>query len=1264
MNVNLTPPFDEAIRTLLSGENGMLGRVQVVCLPFGHWTDRIGSFFAQLLFLFEDDRRVFEGLWVVAPPGTDAATTRERLAQAADATLVRSGAAPDEVRAGRLAARIEVFVAADLSTETALRLAEGAPADRALAVARAADYRTPGLANTPAPGAAIMGSDETWAPHLRRMAEQFAERDGDGAGFAILDTGLYRPSEPQIDELRDVAGCAVLTVPPGEDDPEAQVDARLPQWRIWISEGRLGRVYQELDAIDGLGDEGRRNIRIQLMDAAGMTQQALAELRLLPTAHLPPSVSAKLARIAAEAGATRLARDLLAPVATRLRIREDLNNALRAADRINDLDLSAIVAGALERLFPASPDLRAFRYRQAVAAGDHAAAATLVAPGPRGEQAATLHHALAQASDGEGMPDYDAVIAAVGGNADNTAHAIAACAADALRRGAVMHAFELCLDPRAAKADAGSRTLITTVEQLLINRPGGRMAVPIERVADAVAILVRRLADGPRNTSLRSRMIDLLDPSVAGEEGLAIALLLLVRSASAPLDTTPARDLPSGPPLDDLLNDPAFSAAVDRWLERETPIQVGHTTFPVEELPIAPDDACSSILDFIAIAAERGIAEDSGGPQDGSTMMLGLGTAIARHASIPDVDLKMIRTAAMGLALGGARQPARDLAETLLLRPDTPRRRRLALIGLADIYHRCGDRTLAALYAAAGLAADDDVDEDQLWHETLLIHRVLRDNGMTDKSVSVLDSAQRVLERMGRSERYGHRIQTMRLQVRLGRIRDSDDPPSEVSALLTASVANARTVLERGDATGPVGSMITQLNRFARAFGLPPDSDAVAIEAELIAALDGGIARQIEISGRDVPTSGDLLELISPSHQARYSEDVGKDARHATMAARRALDADETLADPERACLAIEICCDRAIAAPGWDGVRGPPPTPPGAAGPAGAAAAASAKGVTVVHAAFGHDGLLAKVVAKGGALTAGREPAVAITLDRLNAWSERYPFAYGTAERDANRFYTSTEAMSLTGIGGGGPTLVVGDKHLRSMPPNLLRVGDRFAGELQPMAAAPSLTWLAAAVAVPRLGNGRRVAWISGAETTGTTLATLGDRTEGTLEAHRFTLARDRTLPTGMAGASMAVVAAHGGLNRKSSAFQVVSDEGMLVVTADALGAALHNVGVVVLFVCSGGRSDAHPSADATVGLARQMLDQGVQAVVASPWPLESVVPPPWLEAFLDRWDAGNRLIEAVHVANLQMLSRWPHDHAKGLAMNVLGNPLVSNDH
>jgi CHAT domain-containing protein len=101
--------------------------------------------------------------------------------------------------------------------------------------------------------------------------------------------------------------------------------------------------------------------------------------------------------------------------------------------------------------------------------------------------------------------------------------------------------------------------------------------------------------------------------------------------------------------------------------------------------------------------------------------------------------------------------------------------------------------------------------------------------------------------------------------------------------------------------------------------------------------------------------------------------------------------------------------------------------------------------------------------------------------------------------------------------------------------------------------------------------------------------------------------------------------------------------------------------VGVAILFVCSGGRLDKHPSSDATIGLAREILDQGAQAVVAPPWPLESLVPPRWLPPFLSHWDAGATVAMAVHSANLCLYSR-DSDPSVGVAMTVFGNPEVKN--
>jgi hypothetical protein len=143
-------------------------------------------------------------------------------------------------------------------------------------------------------------------------------------------------------------------------------------------------------------------------------------------------------------------------------------------------------------------------------------------------------------------------------------------------------------------------------------------------------------------------------------------------------------------------------------------------------------------------------------------------------------------------------------------------------------------------------------------------------------------------------------------------------------------------------------------------------------------------------------------------------------------------------------------------------------------------------------------------------------------------------------------------------------------------------------------------------------------------------------------------------------AGATVAVITAHGGVHREEGFFQVVSDEGILRVTPGALAAALRNVGTVILFVCSGGRADKHPGAHTTLGLAKQILDRGSQAVIASPWPLDSRVPSHWLPAFLTHWSRGEPLIQANFAANKIVDQYFALDPAKGLAMTVFGNPMV----
>jgi len=267
----------------------------------------------------------------------------------------------------------------------------------------------------------------------------------------------------------------------------------------------------------------------------------------------------------------------------------------------------------------------------------------------------------------------------------------------------------------------------------------------------------------------------------------------------------------------------------------------------------------------------------------------------------------------------------------------------------------------------------------------------------------------------------------------------------------------------------------------------------------------------------------------------------------------------------------------------------------------------------------------------------------------------------YGIDDSSANLFYTTTADLRLSDL-PDGPVVIAADATLQPFPPNLFFLGDDFAGRTRPIAAVPSLAWLKAAQEKAPLGDGRLCAWISTAEgsSESKTLPMIAERLAPTLTEHGFTIDNGPTLPEAFARATMAVIAAHGGIHDRDDFFQVVSDEGILRVAPSDLAAALRNVGTAVLFVCSGGRADKHPGAHTTLGLARQILDRGSQAVIASPWPLDSRVPSHWLPVFLAHWSRGEPIIQANFAANKAVDAYFALDPARGLAMTVFGNPMV----
>jgi hypothetical protein len=172
-----------------------------------------------------------------------------------------------------------------------------------------------------------------------------------------------------------------------------------------------------------------------------------------------------------------------------------------------------------------------------------------------------------------------------------------------------------------------------------------------------------------------------------------------------------------------------------------------------------------------------------------------------------------------------------------------------------------------------------------------------------------------------------------------------------------------------------------------------------------------------------------------------------------------------------------------------------------------------------------------------------------------------------------------------------------------------------------------------------------------------------IADGLNETFARHSIQCTREPSLPSDLGKDGLAIVAAHGGMVDTNRYFRAVSDENTLRLGSSAFAQSIGTSCVAVLFVCSAGRLDRHPTSGTTVGLVKQLLNRGCRAVVASSWPLSAFVPLRWLPQFLQEWDSDAPLIDACFAANAAVRKTVGFNAAECLAMFVTGDPLVTRN-
>ena len=1244
--------------------SGMPSGVDIVCAGGARLSERIGELLFVVLTGLQDGdgRRVYRKVLVVLPPVEDEQRDRivEHLAAAADRFR---GTPLDDAELAAIDRQVTVRRAADFDFESLSLVLRDITTRTLVVVIDSALYRVASLDSGDQPMGTARIDEDLWVHHLHAVAASCVEVARASDSCIILDAGESLPLRESGRELLcSIEGCGVCGGS-NEDDPAKVVMSESEGWLGYMKMGRSDLAMAAIDALPAALEQHKIAFKIQMLHMGGSEGAAIELLRneLAVGNRFDPTFRVRAAKFADAANDHAMVADLLRDTVHRLETEEWIELALAISRRSALQDLERECIELLSKLFQRSTGLRDHYFVHLLkACGDLANGKTLGELGGP-PQFAAFSRSLLGALNNFSDKTYEEAIATVEQEwPECVGDARLACAVHAQESGLVSSALSLAR-PDENTGDFSRHAagiLLWGIETSLLS--GEKVELVRETLMESVVAVLAYLAGHPTDASTRLRLTRLMSVQVSASLGI-----VLLSHAVLTLSTTEPKIKQREKPDQDEATDEQFKTffrAAFEALKDKGPLQIGLSQLPAELMV----PSAGALLEWIVFMIDRiGREEDSPADFDFLEKLLAIGAAIASHTADPNQDLFLLRLAAEKFAICGMMQKARDHVEHgLTITRADPVRGRMAWYAFADIYQRGRNSVEALVGMGCTLSCAADVSVEQAFYETYGLIRILRDLGMGTTAAQLLPRCTSLMMLLDLGNSMTHRLETIALSIRLSEAASKEDPAA-LRRLATDLVHNLQTVLVRKDDVLPVVMMAAQVFELCKEAGVTVADAEQALLCQAAASLGARSALLVGLATDPNPSSEQVLEWLKRGEAARYSEDVGYDMHALVRVARRLLSTAEVINDAKVAFFASELTTDLGVTPPGLlqaDGER-PVWLPTSIEVTSERAVEISRQGITVSSLALNHQGRLVRVTAKEGKLqhTVVEDESV-FSSARLSDWSKTYPFAYGLDSDDPNVFYTSTHGLGLTQAASERVVFVL-DTQLQRLAPNLIVIEGELAGTNSAVAVAPSMAWLHAAVTklrAPQLQPA--VAWISIATEKGRygTLEMLADRIREPLERHGIKLLTASKVPLDLKGAELAIVAAHGAVASEGRYFQVVADEDDLKMSAVTLAQTLQGAGVVILFVCSGGRFDKHPLASTAVALPKELLDRGSSAVVGSPWPLETGVPAYWLPAFLESWDAGDYLIDAVRRANRAVADRLGESPSRSLALTVYGNPLV----
>lgn len=1258
------------------------------------------------------DDSPFAAVWLIVLPRSDADGLLGRIA-----TAIRpSGPADDTL------ARLITRTPADAGVDALLDLLAGVPPRTAVLVAHAEYYHSVDgdeprpRDNIPSPLGIEMVqhfSPDVWVPGVARLARALRARPWQAHAHIVLLVSKPPPTLPDHLDVLDSHFENQLHFSVDDRVDEVDLTARLPAWCRLLADRGIDELRAQVSAYSS-NRMVCAQILAQCLAKSSRWEEAYCELApLVGRMRVRPSTllhtMAGLALNTARLDETRGA--LLELSAAELVDESELRNAHRLARQANDTVAQAALLARIRQDYPRARYLVRVQAIEHHLAGDVPGLLELRPLLQDDPELPSYAYIFVRAEHRCGRISRDELLAYVREHAPEQLEVMLAELVDEAivdRRPADAWALLQTYRPEAANARvcvlAGSRLL-----QVLPLDPSTTAALQTA----VLDLVLRFVADHPEDVDVRAALMKAVAVDAMGLAGPAMLLQRLQDASQVPPLATdsphrPGRDVTN----DELL---AFAAFMRHQY-------VDHGPQHIMIAPqVVRSDRTEAEWRTLLLAAGPALRFLAGTVTDSDTVMA-LKLAVKATLDIwrtlrslgADVSealpIEVLHLFGQTLTLAGMFQDARDIAGLLLTHAGSHAAngtRRSGWIAHADIELRssCVESAMLSLLCAQAQPVPA-LHPDERYNELELHIRLLRSLHRYEEALAWIPALRGSLVGIGEPATLTRKIDDLELGLRFLRLDHpvTADQRDELQALLAIACRSTTFAIAANEEVLVPTSWLAQLLQLCEASSVAAPAARDLFERALA---ELPLPRRTELrtlagAGVDVDT---LLRHAHAASQVRAAEDLGAHMERVRVDARRLL---ASRCAPEHALLAMELLADPTLGCGPPERSRedrridalhrrilrgyhfltnGPDAAPEMHAVPEvvihGAAVDASpasntwknparlyrfacelGRGNLELVALAWQDERMMRVEARDGVLAGpvidadGEAPRASPHRWR-DAVQPLFDVARGT---DPNGVAATREAMHGLGftapLSPGRRVLYLLAHPLAGLPANLLLRNGELSGSLGPVALVPSLSWLLERRGHPARGRGRH-AWILPASTDDVAprgpLALLADNLPQVLTGFTTEIG----FPQPAQPLEVAVLAAHGGADPHGVYFSAVGDEQAHQFSIDRVATALAGCELVVLFVCSGGRTDAAPFSTRSVGLPSALLSAGCRAVIASPWPLDALVALRWVMLFLREWTGATEVDVAVYRANEQ-LSRYCCHPRDFLAMHVFGDPTL----